>query len=235
MTPVRKKRKSSGLAGVGNEQGNHSKDEAQSNPLSSLLNHKPAASRAPKKDDNLRSDRNGVGSTSIPVNGAPKDLSTEEMVIAAIIALKDDSATASAIQQWILKRYESVSKDMLKNVNSKLKSMVGEKKLVKDKGKQTYKLHGVVAKSRDQHVLPPKKAKVSQSQHRQAVKKIPLTMSAAEAAEVAARAVAEAEAAALAAQAAAAEAEALEQEANDAKIREKEAEMQQQQQRRNAV
>jgi len=146
--------------------------------------------------------RNRNGRANAAQNGSTSKMSTEEMITAAILALNEDSATAEAIHEWIQKRYENLSKENLKEVNGKLKSMLTEGRLVKDGESNTFKVDMNLLPS--QPSLPPKKAKMSQ------ISSKGNTMSAV---EVAVRAIQEAEAAAKAAEKAAEYAEALEQQA----------------------
>ena len=160
-------------------------------------------------------------------------LPMEEKVIAAIIALKDDKATATAIQQSMQKIGDENKKAnssseaytySLKEVNAKLKKMCNSGTLAKDQAgpsKGTYRILGLMrdggghsgsggGSGAGGH-LPPKKAKTLLSQISSKKSDDYKDLSTSEATVVAARAVAEALAAARTAEEAMAEAVELEQ------------------------
>merc|ERR1719375_945065 len=145
-----------------------------------------------------------------------KSLSFDEKIFAAIIALKDNQANASAIFEWMRNRYQSCDVYTLSEVEAKLKSMCNDTKILQETSTSSYSTQ--VHRLLKQEERPKtKKSKAMQSQI-----PVPQGMSADDCAELAAKAVAEALAAAEQADNAMAEAAALERQAKEMKKEEEE-------------
>ena len=213
---ARKKQKINGETNGAHHKENGQEHESR-DPANGETNGDNVASSMPSE---LKGERDVMpGGTSGARGGPKKDvksLSFDEKIFAAIIALKDNQANASAIFEWMRNRYQSCDVYTLSEVEAKLKSMCNDTKILQETSTSSYSTH-IWHRLLKQEERPKTKKSKAQSQ-------IPVMqgMSADDCAELAAKAVAEALAAAEQADNAMAEAAALERQAKERKKEEEE-------------